>query len=208
METAPQSRSGIRGPRAGPCDPSGHPAGSRLQNSGALRRDGVQVGVAATPCPSSAGRALPLNCLLPALFATMPAAGSPQTRHSRRGPEAARDTGLGRGRAVLSPEACAPPEARPRLLGSAAAGLLLLPASWLQFPHVPTEPKLRGPSKPPMCGGRRGRPQARRLPPGHPLRGADVVAKFAARVNYGGEFLFLFTSTGNQKGCLTREKVM
>lgn len=67
---------------------------------------------------------------------------------------------LGRGRAVLSPGACAPAEARPRLLGSAAAGLLLLPASWLQSPHVPTEPELRGPSKPPMCGGRRGRPQA------------------------------------------------
>lgn len=156
----PQSRSGIRGPRAGPCDPSGHPAGSRLQNSGALRRDGVQVGVAATPCPSSAGRALPLNCLLPALFATMPAAGSPQTRHSRRGPEAARDTAWGVGGRSSPPRPVRRPEARPRLLGSAAAGLLLLPASWLQSPHVPTEPKLRGPSKPPMCGGRRGRPPA------------------------------------------------
>lgn len=156
----PQSRSGIRGPRAGPCDPSGHPAGSRLQNSGALRRDGVQVGVAATPCPSSAGRALPLNCLLPALFATMPAAGSPQTRHSRRGRRPPGTRAWGAGGRSSPPRPVRRPEARPRLLGSAAAGLLLLPASWLQFPHVPTEPKLRGPSKPPMCGGRRGRPQA------------------------------------------------
>lgn len=45
-------------------------------------------------------------------------AGSPQTRHSRQGPEAARDTGLGRGRAVLSPEACAPARSK-----APAAGL-------------------------------------------------------------------------------------
>lgn len=154
----PQSCSGIRGPRAGPCDPSGHPAGSRLQNSGALRRDGVQVGVAATPCPSSARRALPLNCLLPALFATMPAHLRPGTPGRGRRPPGTRAWGVG-GRSS-PPRPVRRPEARPRLLGSAAAGLLLLPASWLQSPHVPTEPELRGPSKPPMCGGRRGRPQA------------------------------------------------
>lgn len=45
-------------------------------------------------------------------------AGSPQTQHSRQGPEAARDTGLGRGRAVLSPEACAPARSK-----APAAGL-------------------------------------------------------------------------------------
>lgn len=45
-------------------------------------------------------------------------AGSPQTRHCRRGPEAARDTGLGRGRAVLSPEASAPARSK-----APAAGL-------------------------------------------------------------------------------------
>lgn len=87
-------------------------------------------------------------------------AGSPQTQHSRRGrrPPGTRAWGVG-GRSS-PPRPVRRPEARPRLLGSAAAGLLLLPASWLQSPHVPTEPKLRGPSKPPMCGGRRGRPQA------------------------------------------------
>lgn len=129
------------------------------------------------------------------------------------GPEAARDTGLGRGRAVLSPRPVRRPEARPRLLGSAAAGLLLLPASWLQSPHVPTEPKLRGPSEPPMCGGRRGRPQAPATTrpasaPRPPTQRGGCGGEVCWRVNYGGEFLFLFTSTGNQKGCLTREKVM
>lgn len=59
-----------------------------------------------------------------------------------------------------------------------------------------------------------GSPQARvttqtwRLPPGVLLRGTDVMAKFAEWVNYAGEFYFLFTSTGNQNECLTREMVM
>lgn len=37
------------------------------------------------------------------------------------------------------------------------------------------------------------------LPPGILLRGADVLAKFAEKVNYIREFYFLFTSTGDQK---------
>lgn len=141
-------------------------------------------------------------------------AGSPQTRHSRQGPEAARDTGLGRGRAVLSPEACALARSKAPAAGlgrcrAPAPPCFLAPVStcphraeapWpVQTPHVWGEEG--------AAPGPRDNP-ALRLPPGHPLRGADVVAKFAARVNYGGEFLFLFTSTGNQKGCLTREKVM
>lgn len=130
------------------------------------------------------------------------------------GPEAARDTGLGRGRAVLSPEACAPARSK---APAAGLGRCRAPAPPCFLAPVSTCPHRAGAPRPvqtPHVWGEEGAAPgprdnpARRLPPGHPLRGADVVAKFAVRVNYGGEFLFLFTSTGNQKGCLTREKVM
>lgn len=155
----PQSRSGIRGPWAGPCDPSGHPAGSRLQNSGALRRDGVQVGVAATPCPSSAGRALPLNCLLPALFATMPAAGSPQTRHSRRGRRPPGTRAWGAGGRSSPPGPVRRPEARPRLLGSCSS---LLPGS--SFHMSPPSRSSAARPNPPCVGGGGGGPRPPRQP--------------------------------------------
>lgn len=137
----------------------------------------------------------------------------PGTPGGGRRPPGTRAWGAG-GRSSPPRPVCQP-EARPWLLGSAAAGLLLLPASWLQFPHVPTEPKLRGPSKPPppVCGGGGGGPRPPRQPgpasaPRPPTQRDGYGGKVCCAVNYGGEFLFLFTSTGNQKGCLTREKVM
>ena len=61
----------------------------------------------------------------------------------------------------------------------------------------------------------RGGPEATQLPrPGvpprrlSPLRGTDVLAKFAEKVNYIRAFSFLLTLTGNQKECLTREMLV
>lgn len=60
----------------------------------------------------------------------------------------------------------------------------LLPGSSFHM-SPPSRSSVARPNPPPRVWGRRGRPQApattrRRLPPGHPLRGIDMVAKFAA----------------------------
>lgn len=104
---------------------------------------------------------------------------------------------LGRGRAVLSPEACAPARSK---APAAGLGRCRAPAPPCFLAPVSTCPHRAGapwPVQTPHVWGEEGEAPGPRDNPA-----------LAARVNYGGEFLFLFTSTGNQKGCLTREKVM
>lgn len=129
------------------------------------------------------------------------------------GPEAARDTGLGRGRAVLSPEACAPARSKAPAAGLGRCRAPAPPCFLARFHMSPPSRSSVARPNPPCVGGGGGGPRPPRQPgpasaPRPPTQRDGCGGEVCCAVNYGGEFLFLFTSTGNQKGCLTREKVM